>query len=261
MIRTDGKAYETDHGKTVIVTSRPGVDNLSDDVTVIWHDNRLRSNEQIRKAFALMNDIGEYQGQTSEDVYQEQRLAFSKKFMDELNGMFFHLSVATMSEASTFINFLIELIIANDIPTKKPLFQMADDIERYVYACLVNKKCCVCGKKADLHHVDAIGMGFNRETKPQLGALVLPLCRVHHGEWHDLGIVEFDKKYHIILQSKSKTRCRHWWIDCGRQKHGKRYMTEYRCDICGEVGFVPVGNEKEPKKGLPHGKHTLSVRG
>ena len=196
MIRTDGKVYEQ-RGVVYVKTSRPGVENLSDDVTVIWHDNRLRSNDQIRKAFALMNDIGEYQGESSEEVYQEQRMQFSAKFMEELDGMFFHLSVATMSEASRFINFLVELIIANDIPTKKPLYTLADDIERYVYACLINKRCCVCGQKADLHHVDVIGMGYDRNTKPQIGNRVLPLCRVHHGQWHQLGGSRFDALYHM----------------------------------------------------------------
>jgi hypothetical protein len=64
----------------------------------------------------------------------------------------------------------------------------------------MNKKCCVCGKKAEFHHCDGsrIGMGYNRETKPQLGAMVMPLCRVHHTEYHTIGGTAFGEKYHVV---------------------------------------------------------------
>lgn len=196
MITTAGIAFEQ-KGRVYIQTTRPPVDNLSDEVEVRWKDKRLRSLEQIRKAFALMADIGEYQGESEKDVYETQRLEFSAKQMDMLNGMLFHLSDATMSEASMFIDFLIGLIVEHGIATRDPLYKMCEDIRKYVYVCLLNKRCCVCNTPADLHHVDAIGMGYNRDTKPQIGNRVLPLCRVHHQEWHNIGGTAFEAKYHV----------------------------------------------------------------
>ena len=198
MIQTDGKVYEQ-RGVVYVKTSRPAVDNLSDDVIVIWQDSRNRTAEQNRKAWALMTEIADYQGQEKEATYREQALAFTDKFLEILQGRLFHLSTATMSEASAFITMLVEIIVENGIPTKEPLYQMCEDVERYVYACLMNKKCCVCGKKADLHHCDGsrIGMGYNRETKPQLGAMVMPLCRGHHMEYHNTGGTAFGEKYHV----------------------------------------------------------------
>ena len=196
MITTSGRVYEQ-RGQVYVLTSRPAVDNLSDEVTVQWHDSRLRSNEQIRKAFALMAEIGAHVGESDKEVYEEQRMLFSAKFIDDLNGMMFHLSNATVSEASAFINFLVELIIENGIETHEPLYKMCEDIRRYVYASLVNKKCAVCGRKAELHHVQAIGMGYSRLEKPQIGCFVLPLCREHHQEWHSIGGTAFDNKYHL----------------------------------------------------------------
>ena len=38
-----------------------------------------------------------------------------------------------------------------------------DDIDDYVLACLTQKKCVICGKPADLHHCEAVGMGRNRK--------------------------------------------------------------------------------------------------
>ena len=194
MIQTDGKVYEQ-RGIVYVKTSRPAVDHLSDEVTVVWQDNRNRTPEQNRKAWALMTEIADFQGQEKETTYREQALAFTEKSLEILQGRLFHLSTATVSEARAFITMLIEIIVEYGIPTKEPLYTMCEDIERYIYACLMNKKCCICGKKADLHHVDQVGMGYNRETKPQLGALVIPLCREHHREYHSIGRTAFEQKY------------------------------------------------------------------
>ncbi len=194
MIQTEGKVYEQ-RGIVYVKTSRPAVDHLSDEVTVVWSDSRPRTPEQNRKAWALMTEIADFQGQEKETTYREQALAFTEKSLEILQGRLFHLSTATVSEARAFITMLIEIIVEYGIPTKEPLYTMCEDIERYIYACLMNKKCCICGKKADLHHVDQVGMGYNRETKPQLGALVLPLCREHHREYHSIGRTAFEQKY------------------------------------------------------------------
>ena len=203
MIQTEGRVYEQ-RGVVYVITSRPAVNNLSDEVTVTWQDSRNRTAEQNRKAWALMSEIADFQGQEKEATYKEQSLAFTDKYLEILQGRLFHLSTATVSEASVFITMLVEIIVENGIPTKQPLYTMCEDIEKYVYACLMNKKCCVCGLKADLHHVDQVGMGYNRNTKPQLGARVLPLCRVHHTEYHTIGGTAFGEKYHVVAVPMDK---------------------------------------------------------
>ena len=82
------------------------------------------------------------------------------------------------------------------MPTSRPLQDYADDLERYTYAALLHKRCLICGLKADIHHVDQIGMGYNRNTKPQIGDRVMPLCRIHHDEYHRMGLTAFEEKYH-----------------------------------------------------------------
>ena len=196
MITTEGRAYEQ-RGIVYIKTCRPAVDHLSDDVTVLWHDSRMRTAEQNRKAWALMTEIATFQGQDKEDVYREQSIEFTARNMETLQGLLFHLSRATVSEARAYITMLVDIIIEYGIPTKEPLYTMCEDIEHYVYACLLNKKCVICGRKAELHHVDAIGMGYNRHEKPQIGALVLPLAPEYHREWHNIGRTAFEAKYHI----------------------------------------------------------------
>lgn len=195
-IITAGIAYETPKG-CVIKTTRPAVEYLSDEVRVFWADNRCISAEQRRKAWALMTEIAAYQGQDKEDVYREQSAAFSIKNFESLQGHLFHLSTATVSEAQDFINLLIEIIIEYGIPTKEPLYGLCDDLERYTYACLMNKKCAVCGRKTELHHVDHVGMGYNRREINHIGMRCLPLCREHHMEAHSIGQTAFDAKYHL----------------------------------------------------------------
>ena len=182
----------------VVYTTLPPVDHLADDVLVYWHDSRARTPEQIRKAWALMGEIAEYQGQGKDDVYREQSTAFSLKHLEILQGELFHLSTATVSTARAFINLLIEIILEYGIPTKEPLYGLCDDIERYVYACLMNKKCAVCGRKTELHHYDHVGLGRNRREIDHIGMRAYPLCREHHEEIHLIGERAFDEKYHLV---------------------------------------------------------------
>ena len=137
MITTDCRAYEQ-RGIVYIKTSRPGVDHLSDEVTVQWHDSRLRTNEQNNLAWKLMTYIGDHQGQSKEEVYEQQRFQFSA-----VQGSDFHLSTATVREASAFINVLVGIIIKEGVQMPKPLWEICDDISYAVYVSLYYKKCCV----------------------------------------------------------------------------------------------------------------------
>ena len=198
-IITAGRAWDTEKG-VVVQTARPDIPNLSNEVMVVWQDARMRTPEQIRKAWALMGEIAEYQGETKDDVYAEQKTAFSVKHLDILQGELFRLSSATVSAARAFITMLVEIIIEYGIPTKEPLYGLCDDIPRYVYACLMNKKCAVCGKKADIHHCEGsmVGMGRNRKTMIHLGLELMPLCREHHNQCHSIGQNSFNEKYHLV---------------------------------------------------------------
>lgn len=195
-VMTPGRAWDTSKG-VVVQTTRPDIPNLSDEVTVIWKDSRAISNEQRRKAWALMTEIAAFQGQSKEETYGEQQAAFTLKHLETLQDGLFHLSTATVSSARAFITMLVETVIEYGIPTKEPLYGLCDDLARYTYACLMNKKCAVCGKKTELHHVQAVGMGRNRREIDHIGMLALPLCREHHEEAHRLGNSRFLELYHL----------------------------------------------------------------
>ena len=107
------------------------------------------------------------------------------------------LSIASMSFVCAFQRYLVRFMLDYDIPSKAPLLNYVDDVQDYLYSCLVSRKCCICGKRADLHHEDAVGAGRDREEIIHEGMLALPLCRFHHTEAHTTGVKTFRDKYHL----------------------------------------------------------------
>lgn len=171
------------------------------EVAVELPDGRHRTPEQLRKAWALMADMALYisgdKRNAEEDVYHPLRATFALEHQQTLQKRLFHLSEATVTEAKDFINFLIDTCLEMEIPLSRPAAELTDDIQHYVYACAIHRKCAVCGKRAELHHVDAVGMGRNRNEIDHEGMRALPLCRVHHEEAHRHGNAPLMEKYHL----------------------------------------------------------------
>ena len=184
-------------------------------VEIILWDGRRISPEQRRKCYALLGEIAEYTDgiRTAETVDEQKRLLkmeFMLKRMEATERRMFSLADCDMSTAREFITYLIDFIIANDIPTRVPLIDNCDDIAAYMYACTMHRKCAVCGKAADIHHCEGsrIGAGVDRTKVHQLGREVLPLCRVHHTELHAVPESEFMKKYHLQKVRLDEALCK-----------------------------------------------------
>lgn len=160
-------------------------------------DGRRITPEQRRKAFALVGEIAAYTGYERDEAHLTLKHEFISKHLDQLQKELFSLSDCDVTTAKEYISYLIDFCLTFDVPTKVPLTELCDDVERYVYACLIHKKCCVCGKKAELHHVDRVGMGNNRNEIVHEGRRCLPLCREHHTEVDHLGDVRLCERYHV----------------------------------------------------------------
>lgn len=168
-----------------------------EEVEIGLRDGRRITPEQRRKAYALMGEISEWSGTEPEEIKEVLKYEFRKKIVRSLEKDLFSLSNCDVTTAREFINYLINFILRNDVPTHQPLGELTDDIDRYVYACLIHKKCAVCGAKAELHHVDQIGMGNDRNEVEHLGRRCLPLCRKHHDEIHTMGCGRFLQYHHL----------------------------------------------------------------
>lgn len=160
-------------------------------------DSRPLSDKQRRMCYALINAIAKWSGSSTDEIKEAFKLEFWAEKIDTIADKVFSLSNAPMSLVAAFQKFLISFILSNDVPLKFSLLEYVDDTKDYVYQCLIHKKCCICGKRADLHHIDAVGMGNDRTQVQHLGREVMSLCRVHHTEIHGIGKVEFLSKYHL----------------------------------------------------------------
>ena len=157
------------------------------DVLVQFQDGRRISVEQRRKCYALMNEIAEWIGDLPEYVKKLMKMEFVVNHLQDMQKEMFSLSDCDMTTARLFITFLIDFMIEHQVPSKTPLYELCEDIGKYVYACLMHKTCAVCGRRADVHHLHGSRVGnggLQWRQKDQAGAVVLPLCRKHHGAAH-----------------------------------------------------------------------------
>ena len=156
-------------------------------------DGRHISAEQRKKVYATIRDISDYTGYLPEE--QKEWL----KYLHIINTGcdYFSLSDCTMDTAREFINTILEYALENGIPLSEEAINRTDDIGRYLYFCIKNKKCAICGKDGEIHHEDAIGMGNNRNTVDDSGYKKICLCRLHHTQAHQLGVIRFTEMYKV----------------------------------------------------------------
>ncbi len=204
------------------------------DCEIRLNDGRKISNAQRRKIFALINDIGEFTTRISNqreytEVLRSLQLLYVKDTTDNevvrrvltyhycelVDSDVFSLSDCSVSTAKGFIDWLVELCLDHDIPCNDSLAILCEDINRYMYLCVAKRKCAVCGRKADIHEVEKVGMGGNRQKMHHKGQLVEALCRLHHCEVEaNTPQKEFDEKYHInpIRLDEYLCKCIGWKV-------------------------------------------------
>ena len=200
MIAAGRIAKEVDGGFLVFVpcvNHREQVRNSDSRVYVEFRDPRKISREQQKKAYALIGEIARWWGYMPQEAAKElTKVKFLTGGAPVMLADTFSLADCTVEEARKYITWLIDFCLIYDVPMQdKPLYELVEDIPRYVYACLLNKRCAVCGKKSELHHVDHVGMGRDRREMCHIGMRCLPLCRHHHNEIHTIGAETFLKRY------------------------------------------------------------------
>lgn len=190
-----------EHGTVYIQANYPDVQRFVKkrygEVQILLKDGRQISVAQRKKAHALINEIADFMGEYPEPAKKLLKVKFKSEILKGTYKGLFSLSDCDMTLASEFIDYLVDFVLLWDIPTKQPLIELCDDVARYVYACALHKKCAVCGKKAELHHIDKVGMGRDRHDVCHKGMEAMSLCREHHTEIHTAGDEVFLDKYHL----------------------------------------------------------------
>ena len=163
-------------------------DNLA---KVEFLDNRQISQKQNALSHVLIADVARWS-------YDEPKWIESvlKYYYEARSGVYFEHSRATRNEANEWIGFLIEFILKNDIPLEKR-YQYLLENNKWFYYCLKYRKCCICGKHADVCHIEVVGMGRNRKKISHENFTFYAGCRFHHQEEHRIGTKNFLNKYQI----------------------------------------------------------------
>jgi len=160
---------------------------------VRFDDGRSISAEQRKKAYATLADISIHTGYLPEELKEWMKYLHIAKTGCE----YFSLGNCSMDTARDYINTLMDYAIENGIILDDLGINRTDDINHYLYACIMNKKCAVCGKDGEIHHWDAIGMGNDRTEVDDSMKRKVCLCRIHHTECHTIGNDEFEKKHKV----------------------------------------------------------------
>jgi len=156
-------------------------------------DGRCISADQRKKIYATIGDISDHTGHLPEEL--KELLKYN--YMAESGEEYFSFSNCSVTTARLFINYLIEFAFYWDIPLMDTGLNRTDDISKYLWLCIKFRKCCICGDKAEIHHVDTIGIGRDRKTVDDSNYKKMALCRKHHVESHAIGKESFEKKYHV----------------------------------------------------------------
>lgn len=205
---TLNKYRETDNGTELVITIKDCLlgDLLSKKkirhAEIRIDDGREISIEQRKKAYATIRDIADYTGYHPEEQKEWLKyLHISKTGCED-----FSLSDCSMDTAREFINTILEYAIENGVPLSEQAINRADDIGKYLYFCIMHKKCSICGKPGEIHHEDAIGMGNDRKTLDDSNHKKICLCREHHTIAHQKGVERFQKMYKVygIIVKESK---------------------------------------------------------
>ncbi len=163
-------------------------------VEVGVEDGRLISPAQRRKIYATLRDISDHTGYTVEAAKQVLKVEHMLR-TGEIK--YFSLADCSVTTAREYINTLMEYALREGIILAESGLERTDDIDTYLIQCIRLRRCCICGRTADIHHVDAIGMGHDRRNYDDGMSRVMALCRMHHTACHRKGTDAFSRMYKV----------------------------------------------------------------
>ncbi|MHA7611903.1 putative HNHc nuclease [Weissella viridescens] len=162
------------------------------DVNLI--DKRALSPQQRRKAYAMIRDIAYFVGDSPERLKDDLKMMFCSA----MGETWFSFANADMTTVRLFISFLIELCLEFQIPLRDSGLKRTDDLEVYLLQSMRHRSCVICGKHADIHHIDAIGIGNDITTTDHRGRKMTALCRIHHQLARSMGWQTFSELFHVV---------------------------------------------------------------
>ena len=201
------RAYRFFHDKEEWIAIKPTeplnldhietVSGSKDEFYIDWElaDRRKMRVRQRRLFFALINDIVQWSVMPQEyvkDMFYLQYSAYTGKEISLADN-----SKTSVSDVNTLIDLVIDFMFEWNVPFKEGYKQLPREEQYFIYQCCRHRRCLVCGDYADIHHLDTVGMGMNRDHIDHTQKHVMPLCRTHHENYHQLGAEKFSELYHV----------------------------------------------------------------
>lgn len=156
-------------------------------------DGRTITIDQRRKIYALIRDVANWSGESVNDLK-----AIFKGYTEHIFELKpYSFSDCSITVASNTIYTILEFCFRFDVPFKTRTWDLLPSDYALQKYCLRFRRCVICGKHADIAHVEAVGSGRNRHKISHADFDFMALCRNHHMEQHNIGIKTFLKKYHI----------------------------------------------------------------
>lgn len=173
------------------------VSGSKDEFYIDWElaDRRKMRVRQRRLFFALINDIVQWSVMPQEyvkDMFYLQYSAYTGKEISLADS-----SKTSVSDVNVLIDLVIDFMFEWNVPFKEGYKQLPREEQYFIYQCCRHRRCLVCGDYADIHHLDTVGMGMNRDHVDHTKKHVMPLCRTHHENYHQLGAEKFAELYHV----------------------------------------------------------------
>lgn len=199
-----GKAYWEQGGWWIAPDETPNLSHIetmygkTNGVPVQYEipDKRKARPKQRRLFFALLSDIHRWSGEPAEWLKEYFYLQYTIKTAGKEISLS-DATTSTVSDATELINLVIDFIFDYQVPIKDGYPLLPRDESYFQFKCIQHRQCLICGKPADINHVDEVGMGRNRNKLDHTQARLSALCRVHHQEWHQIGNKAFCDKYRL----------------------------------------------------------------
>lgn len=164
-------------------------------------DGRGITIAQRRKIYATLRDLAEYTGYTDEAMKEVMKA----EHMIRCGCEYFSLSDCSVTTAREYLNTLMEYALKEGVILQESGIERTDDVDTYLIQCIRYRKCCICGRAAEIHHVDAIGMGNDRRHYDDSRNRVMALCRNHHSIYHQRGCERFMNTYKVYGIERYRT--------------------------------------------------------
>lgn len=162
-------------------------------------DGRLITAAQRGLLFALFRDIErKLIADGSKASIEEVKEDLKAKFCLDHDEDYFSLSDVKLRIASDFIDYVLEFTFRQGVPLKFKTFEAAKEWRNWSYLCFRYRECTICRKaKAEVHHIEAVGQGMNRNHVNHSKMPLIMVCRQHHQEAHNIGWLTFSNKYYV----------------------------------------------------------------